>query len=160
MSIDPDPAPDPLAVPLHGPSEAHEHCSRRRFCQGCIAVMSVTSAAMVGYPVLAFLRRPERLEGNKPTVVPLDQLVAGQAQYVDLHGQQLIVLPIAEKIHVFSASCPHLGCSVIWDSGEGIFRCPCHGAMFNSSGQIIRGPVAASMESIPYEINDGKLIIS
>ena len=84
----------------------------------------------------------------------------GQAQYVDLHGQQVVVLLSPEGPVVFSASCPHLGCSVSWDSGDGIFRCPCHGAMFNAKGEVIRGPASSPLVKLPFEIKDGKIIIS
>jgi cytochrome b6-f complex iron-sulfur subunit len=126
----------------------------------CIGGMAAVSAGMVGFPIVSFLSRPEKLGGNKPLEVALDQLSAGQAQYMDFHGQQVIVLAGTDKPRVFSASCPHLGCNVLWDPGESIFRCPCHGAMFNASGQVIKGPVSASLTSIPFEIKDGKLIVS
>ncbi len=142
-------------------SEDKPCCDRRRtFCKVCIGGMSVLSAGMVGFPVVAFLARPEQLGGNKPLEVPLDRLNPGQAQYLDLHGQQVIVLAAEDGPRVFSASCPHLGCNVMWDTAEGIFRCPCHGAMFNASGQVIRGPVSASLTKIDFEIKDGKLIVT
>ena len=133
---------------------------RRTFCKVCIGSMSVVSAGMVGFPIVAFMQRPETLGANKPLEVPLDRLSAGQAQYVEFRGQQLIVLVSPDGPHVFSASCPHLGCNVIWDSGEGIFRCPCHGAMFNASGQVIRGPVSAPLSKVEFEIRNGTLVVS
>ncbi len=141
-------------------SEANDN-GRRTFCKLCIGGMAALSAGMVGFPIASFMARPERLGANKPLEVPLDQLAAGQAQYVDFRGQQVIVLVGADgKPLVFSASCPHLGCNVIWDTGDGIFRCPCHGAMFNGSGQVIKGPVSAGLTSIPFEVKDGKIIVS
>ena len=134
--------------------------ARRTFCKACIGVFSVTSAAMVGYPVAAFFQRSEKLDSSKPVEVPLNQLTIGQAQYADLHGQQIVVTLAAEGPQVFSASCPHLGCSVMWDSAEGVFRCPCHGAMFNSQGQVIRGPASSPLEKLPFEIKDGKVIVT
>jgi Rieske Fe-S protein len=86
-------------------------------------------------------------------------LSTGQAQYVELRGQQLIVLSTRDGLRVFSASCPHLGCNVLWDAGEGVFRCPCHGAIFNSTGQVIHGPVSAPLESVPFEVKQGKVVV-
>jgi Rieske Fe-S protein len=133
---------------------------RRTFCKVCITGMSVLSVGMVTYPVVAFMARPMRLGANKPVEVPLDQLSPGQAQYVDLHGQQIIVLSAENGPQVFSASCPHLGCNVIWDTGEGTFRCPCHGAVFSASGQVVRGPVSAPLTRIDFLVKDGKLIVT
>ncbi len=133
---------------------------RRAFCKACIAGMTAASAAMVGFPIVSFMGRPVTLGANKPLEVPLSKVAAGQAQYIDFRGQQVIVLGTQEGPQVFSASCPHLGCNVLWDSGDGIFRCPCHGAMFNASGNVIRGPVSKSLTSLPFEIKDGKIIVS
>lgn len=133
---------------------------RRTFCKGCIGLMAGTSVAMVGFPIISFMNKPERLGENQPLEVPLDRLSPGQAQYVEFQGQQIIVLVGQDGPQAFSASCPHLGCNVMWDSGEGLFRCPCHGAVFNGTGQVVRGPVSASLRKIPFEIKNGKLVVS
>ncbi len=133
---------------------------RRTFCKACIAGMAVASAGMVGFPIVSFMGRPITVGANKPLEVPLDKVAAGQATYLEHQGLPVIVLGTAEGPKVFSASCPHLGCSVQWDSGDAIFRCPCHGAMFNASGNVIRGPVSKSLTSLPFEIKDGKIIVS
>ncbi|MFI5378356.1 MAG: ubiquinol-cytochrome c reductase iron-sulfur subunit [Tepidisphaerales bacterium] len=133
---------------------------RRRLYEVCIGGMAVLSAGMVGFPIVSFLARPESLDLNKPLEVPLDQLSPGQAKYAEYRGQQLILLTDAKGPKIFSTSCPHLGCNVAWDSGDGVFRCPCHGAIFNGDGQVIRGPVSMPLRSIPYEVKDGKIVVS
>jgi Rieske Fe-S protein len=140
-----------------GKSAAGE--SRRSFCKACIAGMSLASAGMVGYPLVSFMSQPQRLGANKPLEIPLDRLSPGQAQYVEFRGQQLIMLISENGPEVFNASCPHLGCNVIWDTGDGIFRCPCHGAIFDAGGGVVRGPVSQPLARIPFEIKDGKLVI-
>jgi len=133
---------------------------RRAFCKVCIGGLSVVSAGMVGFPVVAFLARPEKLGANKPLEVAMDRLRPGQAEYMDLHGQQVIVLAAESGPRVFSASCPHLGCNVIWDAGEGLFRCPCYGAVFNGEGNVVRGPVSSGLKKVEFEIKDNKLIVT
>jgi Rieske Fe-S protein len=137
------------------------HCSgRRKFCKGCIGTMSAASAAMVGYPVLAFLGPPVRLDASKPVEVALDELATGQAKYVEFQGEQMIVLAAVAGPIVFSASCPHLGCNVVWDTADSMFRCPCHGAIFGPDGQVVSGPVSGGLKQVPFEVKDGKLIVS
>lgn len=36
--------------------------------------------------------------------------------------------------------CPHLGCTVDWDTDQQRFICPCHGSEFDGVGQVVRGP--------------------
>jgi cytochrome b6-f complex iron-sulfur subunit len=133
---------------------------RRSFCKACIAGLTVASAGMVGYPVLSFMARPQTLDLNKPIEIGLDRLSPGLAQYVEYRGLQLIVLGTQGDPLVLDAACPHLGCNVTWDSGDSVFRCPCHGAVFTSEGVVVRGPVNAPLRKIPFEIRDGKVIIS
>ena len=140
--------------------EVGRRCTRRTACEVCIGGMAVMSAGMVGFPIISFLSRPQSLDLNKPLEVPLERLSPGQAFYAEHRGQQLILLAGVAKPLVLSLSCPHLGCNVTYDAADAVFRCPCHGATFNAGGQVIRGPVSANLRAIPYELKDGKIVIS
>lgn len=59
-----------------------------------------------------------------------------------------------DKIHAFSAVCPHLGCIVQWNDDEKSFDCPCHGSRFNTAGTVINGPSTTDLKRI--EIKDEK----
>lgn len=138
-----------------------QHTERRRtFCKACIGGMAVASSGAVIYPVVTFLGRPIKLGLNKPLEVPLDKLAPGQAQYGEFQGQQVIVLMTEEGPAAFSASCPHLGCNVVWEAGEAKFHCPCHGAAFSPEGKVLSGPVSSPLRKVPFEVKDGKIIIS
>jgi Rieske Fe-S protein len=133
---------------------------RRTFCKLCIGGLSAISAATVAYPIFSFLGQPVTVGADKPLEVSLEGLVPGQAQYVEFRGEQLIVLGGADLPRVFNASCPHLGCNVAWSAADAVFRCPCHGAMFNGEGQVISGPVSANLRAVPFTLKDGKIVIS
>jgi len=132
---------------------------RRAFCKACIGGMTAASAGMVAWPVVSFLAPAERPGSNKPLEIPTDRIGTGQAQYVEFRGQQLILLVMQDGPRLFSASCPHLGCSVLWESASGIFRCPCHGAEFDAAGKVIRGPASSPLERVPFERKGTKVIV-
>jgi len=53
----------------------------------------------------------------------------------------------------FSPVCTHLGCYVQWNSEDKIFECPCHGSVYNTSGELIHGPATSPLK----KIDNGKL---
>jgi glycine/D-amino acid oxidase-like deaminating enzyme/ferritin-like metal-binding protein YciE/nitrite reductase/ring-hydroxylating ferredoxin subunit len=50
------------------------------------------------------------------------------------------------KLHRFSATCPHLGAVVSWNSEEGTWDCPAHGSRFDALGRVLNGPANSDLE--------------
>lgn len=42
--------------------------------------------------------------------------------------------------HIVKTTCPHLGCSLIFNSIEKTWDCPCHASRFDIDGKVISGP--------------------
>ncbi len=51
----------------------------------------------------------------------------------------------AGKLHRFSATCPHLGAVVSWNSEEGTWDCPAHGSRFDALGKVLNGPANSDL---------------
>ena len=57
-----------------------------------------------------------------------------------------------------SLVCTHLGCTVEQD--ENGFLCPCHGSIYASDGQVVRGPAQKPLRMLRIEINKtGNIIL-
>ncbi len=141
-------------------SHDDDRSRRRTFCKACIGCLGAGSASAVAFPVVTFMAFPQRLSMEKPVVVPIEQLPVGQAHYARIRGRPIAVLINEEGPLVLSAACTHLGCSVSWDAAGRVFRCPCHGAVFDSTGDVVSGPVNVPLKQIPFEIKDGMIIVS
>jgi menaquinol-cytochrome c reductase iron-sulfur subunit len=63
------------------------------------------------------------------------------------------------QLQALSAVCPHLGCSVQWRAVKHEFECPCHGASFTSAGMRTGGPAPRGMDTLPMEVQDGRLMV-
>jgi cytochrome b6-f complex iron-sulfur subunit len=150
---------DPHALDAHAPGGSQRD-SRRDFCRACIGGATVVTIGTVVYPLVAFMRLPATLGAGKPVEIELDRLVVGQAYYADFQGRQIIVLMSEEGPRVFDAACTHLGCNVVWETAQGHFHCPCHGALFSGEGRVVSGPVSAPLREVPFEISEGMLIVA
>jgi menaquinol-cytochrome c reductase iron-sulfur subunit len=62
-------------------------------------------------------------------------------------------------LQVFSAVCPHLGCSVQWRDSKHEFECPCHAAAFGRDGSKLGGPAPRGMDSLETRIENGHLMV-
>ncbi|HYF31725.1 MAG TPA: FAD-dependent oxidoreductase [Chitinophagaceae bacterium] len=56
------------------------------------------------------------------------------------------------ELHVFNATCTHLGCVVHWNGDEKTFDCPCHGSRFAKDGKVINGPAIDDLKIV--EVKD------
>jgi len=63
------------------------------------------------------------------------------------------------KIKVFSSTCTHLACNVIWQEEEKIFLCPCHSGRFDADGRPIAGPPTKPLSVLEHKIEDDKLMV-
>ena len=75
-----------------------------------------------------------------------DGVALGQGAIVDLDGTRCAVFRDEDgKLHVRSATCPHAGCVVQWNSDAKTFDCPCHGGCFSPHGRVLGGPPATDL---------------
>lgn len=52
-------------------------------------------------------------------------------------------------LHTRSATCPHLGGIVRWNSEERSWDCPAHGSRFAATGRVLNGPANADLAEAP-----------
>ena len=68
----------------------------------------------------------------------------------------------AENFKALSATCPHLGCHVHWESNHNRYFCPCHDGIFDPEGVAIGGPpgkAGQSLSNYPLKVQEGLLFI-
>jgi menaquinol-cytochrome c reductase iron-sulfur subunit len=63
------------------------------------------------------------------------------------------------QLRVLTSICPHLGCTVPWNSNKNQFICPCHGAVYAPDGSRISGPALRGMDALETSVEDGRLMV-
>jgi nitrite reductase/ring-hydroxylating ferredoxin subunit len=74
----------------------------------------------------------------------------GEGAIVEVDGRKAAVYRDEEmQIHVLSPVCTHAGCIVAWNRSEKSWDCPCYGARYSPTGQVICGPATKDLASAP-----------
>lgn len=88
-----------------------------------------------------------------------DHVALGEGAVVDLEGTRCAVYrDEAGKLHVRSATCPHMGCVVQWNGDAKTFDCPCHGGCFSAYGKVLGGPPATDLPEVDITPRDAEPI--
>jgi menaquinol-cytochrome c reductase iron-sulfur subunit len=150
---------------------------RRRFLGLLTAFLMGLLALVVAFPAVAYflapLRRNSGAGGLEPAfqdIGPIADLPLGEWRLVSLEIVQadgwkksrvrhaLWVRREADgKPKVLSSICTHLGCPINWHPDQSQFFCPCHGGVFDPNGRQISGPPPRAMDSLEYEVREGRL---
>lgn len=73
---------------------------------------------------------------------------------------RFFVIREQSRIYALFARCTHLGCTVNWFSGLGIYKCPCHGSQFYSNGVNFAGPAPRPLDRLKIFMNArGNLVV-
>ncbi|MHB8482994.1 MAG: QcrA and Rieske domain-containing protein [Nitrospiria bacterium] len=73
--------------------------------------------------------------------------------------RQIWVVRNERGLYVLIAICRHLGCTPNWFSDQHVFRCPCHGSIYDIYGNVLGGPAprtlwraAVSIDPIDHQV--------
>jgi Rieske Fe-S protein len=58
------------------------------------------------------------------------------------------------QVTALSATCPHLGCAVEFDTGDNQFECPCHESGFRNDGAKLFGPSLRGLDPLEVKLID------
>ena len=89
----------------------------------------------------------------------IDQRVDQWSRYPrEKIGEVFLVRDSAEAApRCYTATCPHLGCSVDYKPQQGEFRCPCHASAFAVDGAVLSGPSPRPLDTLDVDVQDGQV---
>ena len=75
-----------------------------------------------------------------------DDVPSGSGRIVRVNGNRRAVFRDDDgTLHVLSPVCTHMGCIVHWNSAERSWDCPCHGARYAPTGEVLEGPALSAL---------------
>ncbi len=153
------------------PSTPHE--TRRRFLGSITgSLLSVIGAilSMLGGGAVfsSTVRRQEGwltaatmhdLADNEPTAITLS-VMRRDGYREALERRTIFLVKTGEAdVAAFDARCTHLGCLVAWDSEDRLFRCPCHGGVFDRTGGVLDGPPTDPLTPIAAKVDGDRVMV-
>jgi Rieske Fe-S protein len=154
---------------------------RRGFLKTVTVLLSGAIGAVLAVPVVRYLVFPVRrkivigadapvpvidearvVAGAPPVrvqiVTPVQRDAWSKVEHVPLGSAWLSRGPDG-KVRAFSATCPHLGCSIDYDPQKTEYRCPCHTSAFSPEGEHVSGPAKRGMDPLETSIVDGRVLV-
>ena len=79
----------------------------------------------------------------RTVVQTVSEIAPSEGGVIERQGEKLAAyMDESGELHLMSARCTHLGCTVGWNPGEKTFDCPCHGSRYSPLGAVVNGPAA------------------
>lgn len=135
---------------------------RRSFLIRATYALAGLFSVLLGIPTLAYLIDPRNrpaMDNGFETVARLRDLPIGKPREVVLRaarrdawtlhpevviGRVWLIRRDQERVDAFTATCPHLGCSINFEEKTELFLCPCHSARFTLDGLRVQQPGTAN----------------
>jgi cytochrome b6-f complex iron-sulfur subunit len=100
--------------------------------------------------------------GNAKLTIDLSTQITAIGDFVASNG--IIVIRVASgnqttSFKSFSNICPHLGGIISYDKVSSGFSCATHGATFNHSGTVTKGPASTNMTTLMVTISGNTLTV-
>lgn len=157
------------------PGELGTGDSRRGFMRRAIAaIVGLIGVSLigplVGYVVSPALRRREGAQlSNIGTAVDLSvgqpremsTVVSFKDGWMETKTTRSVwaVKKESGEVIVYNPHCTHLGCAYGWNSGEKLFKCPCHGGVYDIDGKVLAGPPPRPLDRMEYQLEEGNLLV-
>ncbi|MBI2910321.1 MAG: Rieske 2Fe-2S domain-containing protein [Chloroflexi bacterium] len=144
--------------------------SRRSFLRTAVVGSIAAWLASMGGTV-AYFFWPQKVGafGGKVVAGRVEDFPVGSMTTV--RDGKFYISHVPEGLLAIYWRCTHLGCTTPWladdefhlPGGEklhGIFHCPCHGAIYTPTGQVVAGPAPRPLDLMELTVEGGKVVVN
>lgn len=134
---------------------------RRSFLKRLWLALGLVAAAELLWLIASLLKPSRETHKSRPAsslreIGNVDDFPSGSVT-PDRVNRLYIVRENDGGFLALSLTCPHLGCSVLWNEKKLQFDCPCHSSAFDRRGMVINSPAPRPLDYLPVIIEQGKV---
>lgn len=132
--------------------------TRRAVLQGAVVVCGAGALAACGGSSDEAAPLPTGPDGEPAPLARVDDIpVGGAVSATAPDGKKvLLVRSTADEVVGLSAICTHQGCTVVPDGGA--LGCPCHGSVYELTGEVRRGPAEEPLAPYAVKVVAGEVL--
>lgn len=93
--------------------------------------------------------------------VPVTIRVAREDGYNQVVDRRTVFLVKTgeSQVTALDSTCTHLGCRVSWDSETSELKCPCHGGVYDATGEVKAGPPPGPLLKLSTRIEGDQVLV-
>ncbi|NTW70223.1 MAG: Rieske 2Fe-2S domain-containing protein [Chlorobiaceae bacterium] len=135
---------------------------RRSFLGKVVGGIGAAVAVSTLFPVVKYLIPPVSTIATKNEIVvgKASDVPDGTGKIYQFNKDKVLVVNNNGTLSATSAVCTHLGCLVHWDAAAKDIACPCHGAKYKETGEIISGPQPLPLAPFKVRVEGEDLIVT
>lgn len=149
----------PPAAPADGQKAVQNVTRRQVLRSGMYGTIGLFAAqALVGAGVMFWPAKVSGFGGKVSVPVKLSEVPVGGTP-IKVREGKFFLTRMPEGLMALYWKCPHLGCTVPWNEAEQLFHCPCHGSLFERTGQNVGGPAPRPMDHMAIEVQGEDIVV-
>ncbi len=99
------------------------------------------------------------LPDNQPTAVTLSVMRMDGYREALVQRTIFLVKTGESEVSALDATCTHLGCLVAWDAQAQVFKCPCHGGVYDRAGTVTEGPPPEPLLKVATRVEGDRVLV-
>ncbi|GMV37592.1 MAG: hypothetical protein AMXMBFR61_21000 [Fimbriimonadales bacterium] len=155
----------------NGEGQQVEQPERRKLLGWAVGLINGALLLAVFGPVLGFVASPlrQRRSGKWIPIANDADLPSGEMKEVTFSVRVQDGFMLADRkytlylrrnedgVIALDPACTHLGCRVRYQPEKSRFLCPCHGGVFDASGNVVSGPPPKPLERARVKVEGGRV---
>jgi cytochrome b6-f complex iron-sulfur subunit len=140
-----------------------KNSGRRSFLKQAWKILGLVAAAELGVFVISVFKPSRELHKSRKsstikTIGNVDDFPVNSVT-PDRINKLYLIRESDGGFLALSLTCPHLGCSVLWNETKKQFICPCHSSSFDRVGNVLGSPAPRPLDFFPIIIQEGKVTL-